>query len=306
MSNFPLSLREASAWTAERFGVVGLRVTAAATFYLKNTHDSESRGRIGDAVDGFLRQRSAHIRWTRVPPALRWAKWKTDSRVSSWLSQLPPVQCWQIEAHGGEGAKDASNIRVYGYGAYGWQGGDGFLSFVTPLEEVLDAPDTYVEWVTELAERLQPEHGYAGPCFASSPEIEYELAFQPLVWNIAQQHIGLDVDVPTAHLEFIDQGLKSPAWLVVLGQSLAGRIDPSADVCEGVERHSFTGGMVLRASCMPELGGPLGSAVPEPYARLAKLVLPLLAPHMKAFHSAGAGRMHEAEVELWRSRFTAV
>jgi hypothetical protein len=290
-------------YQAEDFGVVGLRLGFAATFYLADTTSNAIRSRIAEMFEDLRAELATDLRWARRSKSLKWAQARRASAVTEWLPKWDPQQSWELNFHSGEDPRDASDTSFSGYGEYAWQGGRGYVQYVLPAAEGLDQPDSACERVLAWAKTLHPEHGWAGLFICESPEVEFRQAFQPTVWQLLQTNCGLMTDDPAAHVDLLRARVLGGSWLTILSEPLVERCPGLSDLGGDVRRLGYAGGEVVRAGPAPLLGEPMGTSRPEAYEQVAVALYPIRVHDHPGLHFQGPDRMHAKQTQRWLARF---
>ncbi|WP_334324919.1 type VI immunity family protein [Gilliamella apicola] len=187
-----------------------------------------------------------------------------------------------------------------------------YVQLYLPISELKEfGVEQLIALNQQISEILQPMHGFFGLGIQHSHEY-YD--YQYLEYELAHQFLGLDIsnDEDDEHLR---EGFKCINWLTILSDQLI------ADKLGGLEAlkernsdnqirfYPYTGGVVVRAGEVPELGDVARNPYPKHYVNVNALLKPARAPEIASlgFGSInGEIRFNNRTSKEWQSRFDDV
>lgn len=205
---------------------------------------------------------------------------------------------------------------IMGYSRAEWHEelhrGVGFLQFYLPVNELehFDV-EKLLELVQQISDILQPMHGFFGLGIQHSHEY-YD--YQYLEYELAHQFLGLDISNVESDLNFRN-GFKCINWLTVLDNELINNKLGGLNQLklrnhdEGVTFYPYSGGVVVRAGEVPELGDVATNPYPWHYVNVNALLKAARAPEIGSlgFGSInGEIRFNNRTSKEWQSRFDDV
>ena len=187
-----------------------------------------------------------------------------------------------------------------------------YVQLYLPISELKDfGVEQLIALNQQISEILQPMHGFFGLGIQHSHEY-YD--YQYLEYELAHQFLGLDIsnDEDDEHLR---EGFKCINWLTILSDQLIADKLGSLEALK--ERNSdneirfypYTGGVVVRAGEVPELGDVARNPYPKHYVNVNALLKPARAPEIASlgFGSInGEIRFNDRTSKEWQSRFDDV
>ena len=187
-----------------------------------------------------------------------------------------------------------------------------YVQLYLPISELKEfGVEQLIALNQQISEILQPMHGFFGLGIQHSHEY-YD--YQYLEYELAHQFLGLDIsnDEDDEHLR---ECFKCINWLTILSDQLI------ADKLGGLEAlkernsdnqirfYPYTGGVVVRAGEVPELGDVARNPYPKHYVNVNALLKPARAPELGSlgFGSIdGEIRFNDRTSKEWQSRFDDV
>ena len=187
-----------------------------------------------------------------------------------------------------------------------------YVQLYLPISELKEfGVEQLIALNQQISEILQPMHGFFGLGIQHSHEY-YD--YQYLEYELAHQFLGLDIsnDEDDEHLR---EGFKCINWLTILSDQLI------ADKLGGLEAlkernsdnqirfYPYTGGVVVRAGEVPELGDVARNPYPKHYVNVNALLKPARAPEIASlgFGSInGEIRFNNRTSKEWQCRFDDV
>ena len=187
-----------------------------------------------------------------------------------------------------------------------------YVQLYLPISELKEfGVEQLIALNQQISEILQPMHGFFGLGIQHSHEY-YD--YQYLEYELAHQFLGLDIsnDEDDEHLR---EGFKCINWLTILSDQLIADKLGSLEALK--ERNSdneirfypYTGGVVVRAGEVPELGDVARNPYPKHYVNVNALLKPARAPEIASlgFGSInGEIRFNDRTSKEWQSRFDDV
>ena len=187
-----------------------------------------------------------------------------------------------------------------------------YVQLYLPISELKEfGVEQLIDLNQKISEILQPMHGFFGLGIQHSHEY-YD--YQYLEYELAHQFLGLDIsnDEDDEHLR---EGFKCINWLTILSDQLIADKLGSLEALK--ERNSdneirfypYTGGVVVRAGEVPELGDVARNPYPKHYVNVNALLKPARAPELGSlgFGSInGEIRFNNRTSKEWQCRFDDV
>ncbi|WP_392552303.1 DUF3396 domain-containing protein [Orbus wheelerorum] len=190
--------------------------------------------------------------------------------------------------------------------------GLGYLQIYLPIRELESfGIDKLVEFISQISEILQPIHGFFGLGILHAHEY-YD--YQYLEYELAHQFLGLDISNIESDLRFRD-GFKCINWLTVLSDELIrDKLGSLAELKqqnhdEAITFYPYTGGVVIRAGEVPQLGDVSHNPYPQHYVNVNALLKAARSPEIGSlgFGSInGEVRFNNRSSKEWQSRFDDV
>ncbi|OTQ31007.1 hypothetical protein B6D19_10340 [Gilliamella apicola] len=187
-----------------------------------------------------------------------------------------------------------------------------YVQLYLPISELKEfGVEQLIALNQQISEILQPMHGFFGLGIQHSQSY-YD--YQYLEYELAHQFLGLDIsnDEDDEHLR---EGFKCINWLTILSDQLI------ADKLGGLEAlkernsdnqirfYPYSGGVVVRAGEVPELGDVASNPYPKHYVNVNALLKPARAPKLASlgFGSInGEIRFNNRTSKEWQCRFDDV
>lgn len=190
--------------------------------------------------------------------------------------------------------------------------GISYVQFYLPVTELERfGVEKIVELVQQISDILQPMHGFFGLGIQHCHEY-YD--YQYLEYDIAHQFLGLDISNVEDDLSF-REGFKCINWLTVLSDELINnKLGGLSQLKqnnhdEAITFYPYSGGVVVRAGEVPELGDVETNPYPQHYVNVNALLKDARAPEIGSlgFGSInGEVRFNNRTSKDWQSRFDDV
>lgn len=173
--------------------------------------------------------------------------------------------------------------------------------------DTADGVGRFQSWVLYLSEQVDAEHGYGG----LSTLLPYDFdKYMPVEYELSQKYPGLEVDtMAMAHSLRLVGSIKGVNWFTIVGRSLLERLG-GLDLVrrklssqEGIHCLEYSGGLVVRAGALPELGSV--TELPKLYVAANRVLKPLRSsdPHtLQSYSEYGNGYDEERSLR-WYARF---
>ena len=187
-----------------------------------------------------------------------------------------------------------------------------YVQLYLPISELKEfGVEQLIALNQQISEILQPMHGFFGLGIQHSHEY-YD--YQYLEYELAHQFLGLDIsnDEDDEHLR---EGFKCINWLTILSdQLIADKLGSLEALKERnndneIRFYPYTGGVVVRAGEVPELGDVASNPYPKHYVNVNALLKPARAPEIASlgFGSInGEIRFNNRTSKEWQCRFDDV
>ncbi len=187
-----------------------------------------------------------------------------------------------------------------------------YVQLYLPISELKEfGVEQLIALNQQISEILQPMHGFFGLGIQHSHEY-YD--YQYLEYELAHQFLGLDISNVESDLRFRG-GFKCINWLTILSDQLITDKLGSLEALK--ERNSdnqirfypYSGGVVVRAGEVPELGDVASNPYPKHYVNVNALLKPARAPEIASlgFGSInGEIRFNKRTSKEWQCRFDDV
>lgn len=187
-----------------------------------------------------------------------------------------------------------------------------YIQFYFPITELEHfGIEKLVEFVQQISDILQPIHGFFGLGIQHSHEYS---DYQYLEYELAHKFLGLDISNVESDLNF-REGFKCINWLTVLSDELINnKLGGLSQLKqnnhdEGITFYPYSGGVVVRAGEVPELGDVATNPYPQHYVNVNALLKAARAPEIGSlgFGSInGEIRFNNRTSKEWQSRFDDV
>ena len=187
-----------------------------------------------------------------------------------------------------------------------------YVQLYLPISELKEfGVEQLIDLNQKISEILQPMHGFFGLGIQHSHEY-YD--YQYLEYELAHQFLGLDISNVESDLRFRG-GFKCINWLTILSDQLItdklGSLDALKE-CNSdneIRFYPYSGGVVVRAGEVPELGDVASNPYPKHYVNVNALLKPARAPELGSlgFGSInGEIRFNNRTSKEWQCRFDDV
>ena len=187
-----------------------------------------------------------------------------------------------------------------------------YVQLYLPISELKDfGVEQLIALNQQINEILRPMHGFFGLGIQHSHEY-YD--YQYLEYELAHQFLGLDISNVESDLRFRG-GFKCINWLTILSDQLITDKLGSLEALKErnndneIRFYPYTGGVVVRAGEVPELGDVASNPYPKHYVNVNALLKPARAPELGSlgFGSInGEIRFNDRTSKEWQSRFDDV
>ena len=187
-----------------------------------------------------------------------------------------------------------------------------YVQLYLPISELKEfGVEQLIALNQQISEILQPMHGFFGLGIQHSHEY-YD--YQYLEYELAHQFLGLDIsnDEDDEHLR---EGFKCINWLTILSDRLITDKLGSLEALKErnndneIRFYPYSGGVVVRAGEVPELGDVARNPYPKHYVNVNALLKPARAPEIASlgFGSInGEIRFNNRTSKEWQCRFDDV
>ncbi len=102
---------------------------------------------------------------------------------------------------------------------------------------------------------------------------------EPKLYPLVERFLGLEIDDPTTHIDYLEEGIEGVNWFTIVSDSLLARIGRRdavrASFDEHVAVHDTTSGLIIQAGATPQLGDREAGFVPESYREVCRVLKPL-------------------------------
>jgi Type VI immunity for VRR-NUC len=296
-------------------GRVVLRPGLIVTLYFHRGHTAQKRRAVLECFNEYLRLAGTHLKWWVVEDGRFSSVAKLASRdISSYLLSDKFEQFdrdWAFMWHGGEHKDDASNFRIYGFGASKRESDHhGSLSFLTvafPLDFFSDQGREVPELVVRWSTLIQPFHGYGGIGLVTAEESEGDSDLEDRIVAIARRHPGAEIDFPLDHIMWTKKGIKGGSWLTVLSAPFLDQLG-GADSLRGSLGAPFRvldypEGALIVAGDGPEWGDVNRRIDTPNYRTLARVLKPVRISEHGGISQSFEDRFDKEAFEAWLARF---
>ncbi|WP_334321121.1 type VI immunity family protein [Gilliamella apicola] len=187
-----------------------------------------------------------------------------------------------------------------------------YVQLYLPISELKEfGVEQLIALNQQISKILQPMHGFFGLGIQHSHEY-YD--YQYLEYELAHQFLGLDIsnDEDDEHLR---EGFKCINWLTILSDQLITDKLGSLEALKErnndneIRFYPYSGGVVVRAGEVPELGDVARNPYPKHYVNVNALLKPARAPEIASlgFGSInGEIRFNKRTSKEWQCRFDDV
>jgi len=281
---------------------VGLR----ATLYFKSGHLPERRRGVAACFEEFFGMAGAGLRWV-IPKQLRPKDSSMEQAAAALIADLSSEDfdeddTWEFIWHGGEDIDSASDLMIQGFGCQAFKNKPSFLSVVFPLTFFAARPFGLPTLLARWAGHLTAFHGYGGIGLSYSPDHFISSRYGSQIIGFGMRFPGLELDYPIPHAIWCREGIKGGNWLTVLSTELVDKLGGveqlAATLGEPFVFTEYSGGVLIRAGSVPELGDRNRQIDTPNYARLAKALKPIRI----RIHGPAIG-INNDKFEAWLARF---
>jgi hypothetical protein len=259
-----------------------------ATLYFKNGHSLERRQAVAACFEEFFGMAGDRLRWV-IPKGLRQSDSSLEQAAAALIADLSSEgfdedDTWEFNWHAGEAIDSASSLMIQGFGCQAWKSAPphnklSHLSVMFPLTYFSDRPFGLPTLLARWAGRLAPLHGYGGIGLAYSPDHFVAYRYGSQIIGFGMRFPGLELDYPIHHAICCKEGIKGGNWLTVLSAELVDKLGGveqlAATLGEPFVFTDYSGGVLIRAGSVPELGDRNRQIDTPTYAKLAKALKPI-------------------------------
>lgn len=162
-----------------------------------------------------------------------------------------------------------------------------FANFLPSLFLLRTPPVTFRQLVLNWCQALQPVHGTAGWGITTPMDWALDAPFRPALATYLLQYPGLDMPNMYMYPFFLTENIGNINWLTIINDEFTARIggpDTLATLGEDCPVIPYTGGSIIQAGPMPEIGDASTGDIPVYYKKVHDLLLPLYPPMEKMWH----------------------
>ncbi|QGQ70112.1 type VI immunity family protein [Halomonas sp. PA16-9] len=158
-----------------------------------------------------------------------------------------------------------------------------------PVDFFIEREQKLPALVQRWCEKLKPEHGYSGFWLGRSYGYEKSDEAVILEYKFGQRFPGMQINKFTTHSLNLHRGPKGVDWLTILSDAWLERLGDLEQVKEQMGELpvlEYSGGAILRAGAMPQLGDNESPRSMPPWPTIAvwrKLLNPFVSKTIKAF-----------------------
>ena len=312
-----------SRWTEasvqDEDGTVMIRFGLAATLYFRNGHAEDKRraalecfNEFHDLCRGWLRWQGVGADAMRMSPVAKLQSHDMSPFLlsSRWNEAAAREHPWFFYWHGGERPDDASPVRIYAYGSPRMYAElDDSLSFLQVSFPVLafhERPEGFLKLILRWCERLEPYHGYGGVTLLNALNSESVQSYGQQIAALAARHPGIEIDEPMSHKRATQNGIKGGNWLTVLSTVFVGELGGADELRQKLGEpfvvNEYSGGVMIVAGQVPEVGDRNRNVDTPLYKRLARVLEPIrIREHPKPYVEGRFAR--DGEFAAWLARF---
>ncbi|HEY7394229.1 MAG TPA: type VI immunity family protein [Gemmatimonadaceae bacterium] len=293
-------------------GVVGVVPALLCTVYLRHDFPPERRRAIREVIQRYVELAKDGLRW--LMPTKKGARRVDASTIAAALdANLASIEdsddSWELHLHGGEQPQAASDLGIDVFLRARWEQEPppnqlSYLSFRFPVLWFADKRPGFPSFVLRACEQLEPLHGYGGIGLITAADRSLASHFTEMVAALAERFPGLEIDYPVSHLIWVRAGIKGVNWLTILGEGeierfggldvLKAALPPAATL------HAYSGGMMIQASPMPQIGDRNRQVDVDDYRTVAVALKPI---RISTHGGVGGGGFDRERFERWLARF---
>ena len=293
-------------------GVVGVSSALLCTLYLRQDFEPERRRAIREVIRRYVDLAKGGLRW--LMPTANGARRIDASTVADALdANLASIEdsdeSWELHLHGGEQAEAASDFGVRVLLRARWEEEPphnhlSYVSFRFPLLWFADRKPGFPSFVLGACEQLEPVHGYGGIGLITAADRFLASHFTGMVAALGDRFPGLEIDYPISHLIWVRAGIKGVNWLTILGDGEIARFGGldalKAALPSTATLHTYSGGVMIQASPMPQIGDRNRQVDVEDYRKVAVALKPI---RISTHSGVGGGGFDRERFERWLARF---
>lgn len=279
----PVAKLDESLRVVERDRVIAC-VSLIQTIYFDDGGSVQVRERVVRTLERFLSQVDPQaFRWgmdpeSRAPVRLTGSQ---TGRPAQLLRQQKSGEPYEVLMHGGNDPDDADPYRVI-VAADADRFTHRYLSISLPVAWMTeDGPGKLTQLVVELADLLEPSHGYAGLGATGNVDLAPNHPALAAIVPLVHRFKGLEIDLPTSHCIYLkrEKAIKGANWLTILAQPWIERLGGEAALRQalgnGVEWHPYRGGAVIQAGPKPQMGDRVRNEPMTYYEQVSRALKPI-------------------------------
>ncbi|HYO73708.1 MAG TPA: type VI immunity family protein [Archangium sp.] len=311
-----LAMWERNAVTDDQ-GDVAMCFGLAVTMYFRAGHTEEKRRAILECFDEYQRLCGSALRW-----------WVTEDK---WLSPVTKLKSrdmspyllsrkfeepaaydrtWAFLWHGAEKKESASPFLIEAFGAskMDMEVHDGFsyLRVSFPVTWFEERVEDFLRLILRWSERVQPVHGYGGVTLIRSPNDGFSQMHEEEESGFAARYPGIEIDDPLGHSMRTQTGIKGGNWITILSKAFVEKLGGAAELREhlgtGFRVEEYSGGAMIVAGPVPEIGDRNRNIDTPHYRRLAQVLKPIRIDRHPPIQVRGR-LSEEGAFAAWLARF---
>ncbi|NIX93345.1 DUF3396 domain-containing protein [Pseudomonas fulva] len=289
-------------------GVAVARLGVIVTLYFRNGYVSTVKEKIAGCFRRFSNEFGGSLRGMVYK---RYKKYSYQDLESALGEIVVGASRFELQVSSAASINEAATYRMAVLNTRESHGDHvrSYMKMVVPwsMLDTADGVERFQAWVLYLSEQVGAEHGYGG----LSVLLPYDFdKYMPLEYELSQKYPGLEVDtLALAYSLRLNGSIKSINWFTIVDRSLLERLGGLGSVKRNLSSQGgilcleYSGGLVVRAGALPELGSVM--ELPEPYVAVNRVLKSLRSsdPGALQSYSEYANGYDEERSARWCARF---
>lgn len=294
---------------ADRTPVVKLGLIA--TIYFCGGYTSDSKKRAMQCFERFKKEYD-HLLNGQFHKKFKKITDQSFEKTKEQILQSKPNEKYEWELSSAQSVSEAAKYSLAILNSQEVHGDSrrSFIKLTLPWETLRQPSGVhhYHQWLLYLCNQIQADHGYGG-LSSALPYDHYN--YEPIEYQLAQQHPGLEVDslVINFALELVNS-IKGANWYTILSTRFIDKLGGLDSITKALTKHtdiqifSYDCGTIIRAGDYPELGSQQGDN-PEAYVAVNRVIKPIriAKPDQLHTYSAHGNTFDEESSTRWYARF---
>jgi hypothetical protein len=281
------------------------------TLYIEEPYHQSIRMGSVECIEEYIELVKPYLRWVSLMGNRIKNFRKTQlAPISAQISQLDPMDYFEMILSGAEKVEMANHYNLVALlrGKRKFKR-MGFLTATLPFGFLEKQPTGFLQkLVVCWCNRLKAFHGYAGFAIMRSVDYAYAEKAEPYLHPMVKRFPGMEIDMPSSHLQYCTDGIKGINWLTILSniflERLGGKINLKAKLGDEFPFYDYKGGTVIQAGPYPQIGDMDQNNIPLHYQKLYRQVRPIQAEYPDILIETPQGIDAQEFAQEWLKRFS--